>query len=104
MTQQSRNLYEPKMAVLEEVRDEIQDVKTFYWHFENQNDQKTFRAFMPGQFAQVSIFGAGEIPLSLPPSPTEDRLFFTTRKVGNVTAAMHQLKAWRPLRSAGPLR
>jgi len=92
MTHESRNLYEPKMAVLEEVRDEIQDVKTFYWHFENQDDQKAFREFMPGQFAQVSILGTGEMPLSLPPSPTEERLFFTARKVGNVTAAMHQLK------------
>jgi NAD(P)H-flavin reductase len=80
------------MAVLDEVRDEIQDVKTFYWHFENQQDQQSFRSFMPGQFAQVSVFGTGEMPLSLPPSPTEDRLFFTTRRVGRVTAAMHDLK------------
>jgi len=92
MTHHPRNLYEPKMAVLDEVRDEIQDVKTFYWHFENPQDQQAFRSFMPGQFAQVSVFGAGEIPLSLPPSPTEDRVFFTTRKVGRVTAAMHELQ------------
>jgi NAD(P)H-flavin reductase len=92
MTQHPRNLYEPKMAVLDEVRDEIQDVKTFYWHFEHEQDQQAFRSFMPGQFAQVSVFGAGEIPLSLPPSPTENRVFFTTRRVGRVTAAMHDLK------------
>jgi NAD(P)H-flavin reductase len=92
MTLHPRNLYEPKMAVLDEVRDEIQDVKTFYWHFENQQDQQSFRSFMPGQFAQVSVFGTGEMPLSLPPSPTEDRRFFTTRRVGRVTAAMHDLK------------
>jgi len=30
------------------VRDEIQDVKTFYWHFEDKDDQERFRAFMPG--------------------------------------------------------
>ncbi len=47
---------------------------------------------MPGQFSMVSIFGSGEIAISLPPSPTEDKLFFTTRRVGKVTAAMHTLK------------
>ena len=92
MTPQCPNIYRPNIAVLEEVRDEIQDVKTFYWHFENPEDQRAFQSFMPGQFAQVSLFGVGEIAISLPPSPTENRLFFTTRRVGSVTAAMHQLK------------
>ncbi len=86
------NLYRPSIAVLDEVRDEIQDVKTFYWHFEDPGEQEAFRSFMPGQFSMVSVFGSGEIAISLPPSPTEDRLFFTTRRVGKVTAAMHALK------------
>ncbi len=101
---QTQNLYEPKMAVMDDIRDEIQDVKTFFWHFENPEDQKAFRSFMPGQFAQMNVLGAGEIAISLPPSPTEDKLFFTTRKVGSVTAAMHADEARRPLRRARPLR
>ncbi|MCU0609556.1 MAG: FAD/NAD(P)-binding protein, partial [Chitinispirillaceae bacterium] len=60
------------------------------------------RAFMPGQFAMVSIFGAGEIAISLPPSPTEDKLFFTTRTVGSVTAAMHKLKPGDKFAVRGP--
>jgi len=87
-----QNVYQPKMAVMEDIREEIQDVKTFYWRFENPEDQKAFKTFMPGQFAQMSVFGGGEIAISLPPSPTEDRLFFTTRRVGSVTAAMHAMK------------
>jgi NAD(P)H-flavin reductase len=78
--------------VVDEIREEIQDVRTFHWHFEDPSDQDKFKSFMPGQFAMVSIFGSGEIALSLPPSPTEDRLFFTSRRVGKVTAAMHGLK------------
>jgi 5,10-methylenetetrahydromethanopterin reductase len=37
-------------------------------------EQAAVRKFLPGQFAQVSNFGAGEFPASLPPSPTEEEL------------------------------
>ncbi|MFH0919783.1 MAG: FAD/NAD(P)-binding protein [Fibrobacterota bacterium] len=96
------NVYKPALAVIDEVLDEIKDVKTFYWHFVEPADEKLFRVFMPGQFAMVSVFGAGEIAISLPPSPTEDRLFFTTRKVGSVTAAMHNLKPGDRFAVRGP--
>jgi NAD(P)H-flavin reductase len=86
------NIYLPKTAVVDRVEDEIPEVKTFYWHFEDDADQQAFRRFRPGQFAQVSIFGFGEFPASLPPSPTEDETFFTVRAVGSCTAALHQLK------------
>jgi sulfhydrogenase subunit gamma (sulfur reductase) len=86
------NHYEPKVAVLDRIVDEIRDVKTFYWHFEDPAEQAAFRRFMPGQFAQVSVFGAGEFPASLPPSPTEKETFFTIRKVGSVTGALFALK------------
>lgn len=96
------NVYLPSIAIIDEVRDEIKDVKTFFWHFQNPADTATFRAFLPGQFAMISIFGAGEIAISLPPSPTEDLLFFTTRKVGSVTAAMHNLKKGDTFAVRGP--
>ena len=86
------NVYLPKIAVLDRVVDEIVEVKTFYWHFVNPADQAAFRKFRPGQFAQVSLFGSGEFPASLPPSPTEKETFFTVRTVGSCTAALHQLK------------
>ena len=99
---QTQNIYEPQWAVMDDIRDEIQDVKTFFWHFENPEDQKAFRTFMPGQFAQFNVLGAGEIAISLPPSPTEDKLFFTTRKVGSVTAAMHAMKPGDRFAVRGP--
>lgn len=88
----TENVYLPKIALLDRVVEEIADVKTFYWHFEDQAEQAAFRKFLPGQFAQVSVFGAGEFPASLPPSPTEEELFFTVRRVGTVTAALHALR------------
>lgn len=87
------NVYLPKIAIVDRVADEIPEVKTFHWHFENPADQKSFGDFRPGQFAQVTILGVGEFPASLPPSPTESETFFTIRRVGSCTAALHQLQA-----------
>ena len=86
------NIYLPKMAVLDRVVDDIPEVKTFYWRFEDPAAQAEFKHFRPGQFAQISLFGVGEFPASLPPSPTEDETFFTIREVGSCTSALHQLK------------
>jgi NAD(P)H-flavin reductase len=96
------NVYLPKIAILDRVVEEIADVTTFYWHFEDPAEQAAFRKFLPGQFAQVSVFGSGEFPASLPPSPTEDELFFTVRRVGSVTAALHALKPGDTFGVRGP--
>lgn len=86
------NVYLPRPAVLERVHDEIADVRSFYWRFVDPADDAAFQGFLPGQFAQVSIVGAGEFPASLPPSPTENERFFTVRRVGSCTSAMHELQ------------
>ncbi len=102
MSASTDNIYLPKLAVLDRVVDEIHEVKTFYWHFEDPEVQRNFRNFRPGQFAQVSLFGAGEFPASLPPSPTEDETFFTIRTVGSCTAALHALKPGEKFAVRGP--
>jgi len=88
----AENVYLPKIAVLDRVVAEIPEVKTFYWRFQDPAEQQPFRRFRPGQFAQVSLFGVGEFPASLPPSPDEDETFFTIREVGSCTAALHRLR------------
>jgi NAD(P)H-flavin reductase len=98
----TENVYLPKLAVLDRVVDEIHEVKTFYWHFEDAEEQRKFRQFKPGQFAQVSLFGAGEFPASLPPSPTESETFFTIRTVGSCTAALHAMKPGEKFAIRGP--
>lgn len=98
----TENVYLPSVAVLDRVVSEITDVKTFYWHFEDAAMQKAFHNFRPGQFAEVSLFGTGEFPTSLPPSPTEDETFFTVRKVGSCTSALHDLKPGDKFAVRGP--
>jgi sulfhydrogenase subunit gamma (sulfur reductase) len=102
MNSQPENVYLPRLAVLDRVVDEIAEVKTFFWHFEDPAAQERFRQFRPGQFAQVSLFGVGEFPASLPPSPTEEASFFTIRQVGACTAALHQLKPGQKFGVRGP--
>lgn len=99
---QPENIYLPKLAVLDRVVDEIDEVKTFHWHFKDEREQAAFRRFRPGQFAQVSLFGTGEFPASLPPSPTEDEVFFTIRRVGSATDALHKLKPGDEFGVRGP--
>jgi NAD(P)H-flavin reductase len=98
----TENVYLPKVAVLDRVVSEISEVKTFYWHFDDPAEQRAFKRFRPGQFAQVSLFGVGEFPTSLPPSPTENETFFTVRQVGSCTSALHQLKPGDKFAVRGP--
>ncbi len=46
---------------------------------------------MPGQFVQVSVFGYGEVPISICSSPTRtpDRFELCVRPVGGVTKALY---------------
>lgn len=98
----TENVYLPKLAVVDRVVPEIDQVKTFYWHFQDPAEQRAFQSFRPGQFVQVSLFGVGEFPTSLPPSPTEAETFFTVRQVGSCTSALHQLRAGDKFGVRGP--
>ena len=86
------NIYLPKVAVLDRVVQEVAQVQTYFWHFEDAAEQQKFGRFLPGQFAEISLFGIGEFPASLPPSPTESETFFTIREVGSCTAALAKLQ------------
>lgn len=99
---QPENIYLPKTATIERVVDEVEDVKTFFWRFDDPAEQEAFKRFMPGQFVMLSVFGAGEMAISLPPSPTETETFFTVRKVGRVTAALHELRPGAAIGVRGP--
>jgi NAD(P)H-flavin reductase len=58
---------------------------------------------LPGQFAEVSVFGIGEAPISISSSPTQDGSFqMVVRKTGNVTRAMHGLKPGDKVGIRGP--
>ena len=58
----------------------------------------------PGQFVQVSMLGIGECPISVCSSPTRRDYFeLTVRRVGAVTAAIHEIAAGDMIGIRGPL-
>jgi NAD(P)H-flavin reductase len=91
----------PETATIEDIKDEIRDVKTFYMSLDNKELDKNFK-IKSGQFIMCTVFGAGEFAVSLPPSPENDRFHLTVRKVGSVTNALHELKAGDKVGIRGP--
>jgi NAD(P)H-flavin reductase len=57
----------------------------------------------PGQFVMISLFGIGEIPISISSSPTKYGSFeICVRAVGKVTRALHRLEAGDEVGIRGP--
>ena len=58
----------------------------------------------PGQFVGVSVLGVGEAPISISSSPSRSNGSFElcVRKVGSVTAALHNLKPGQTIGIRGP--
>ena len=97
------NLYIPKIAVVDKVTDETPDTKTFLLRFEDEECAKSF-TWEPGQFAEVTVFGAGEAPIGFASDPNEKSFFeLTVEDRGKVTGAMHQLGEGEKVGIRGPL-
>ena len=91
----------PEVATIVEIKDEIQDVKTFYLKFDNPDIDKNFK-IKSGQFVMLTVFGAGESAISLPPSPENDRFHLSVKRVGKVTDALHKLEVGDKVGIRGP--
>lgn len=91
----------PEIAVIDEVREEIEDVRTFFFSFEDPGVARSFR-IKSGQFVMCTVFGAGEFAVSLPFSPEGDRPHLSVRRVGKVTRALHELRAGDKIGLRGP--
>jgi len=97
------NIYLPKLAVIDEIRPETADTKTFRLHFSDADAAKSFE-FKPGQFLEASIFGVGEAPFGFCSNPnTKDHFEITVRATGSVTNAMFELKPGDTLGIRAPL-
>ena len=93
------DIYRPEMATV--VRSEPMTALERF--FELKLDSGKELGHLPGQFAEVSIFGIGEAPISISSSPTQNDSFqMVVRKAGNVTRAMHSLKPGDNVGIRGP--
>ena len=97
--------YLPVLVRIDDIIDETEDkrLKTYKLRFIKPGDEKAF-IYLPGQFAELSIAGKGEIPVGIASSPTEEgSLTFTINRMGVVTTHLHNLKMGDRLGIRGPL-
>lgn len=87
------NPYLPDLATIIDVVEETRDIKTFRVVLDNEERMKAF-SFMPGQVAQLSVFGTGESTFVINSPPTRmDYLQFSVMATGEVTNRLHTLSA-----------
>lgn len=81
----------PSVATILKCRVETPDTMTFALRLRDPVEREQFR-FQPGQFLELSVFGAGEAPFCFASSPTRaENIEVTVRRCGHVTDALHEL-------------
>ncbi|MFH0771987.1 MAG: FAD/NAD(P)-binding protein [Candidatus Omnitrophota bacterium] len=97
-----KNEYTPFSAVIEDIKEETVDTRTFRVRFTDKNLADNFQ-YKQGQFMELSVIGAGEAPISITSSPSRRGfLEFTIRAMGKVTKSIHNLKKGDTLYLRGP--
>lgn len=95
---QKSSIYLPEVATLLK-KYQMTNVDSFF-EFELKNRPL---GHLPGQFAEVSIPGIGEAPISISSSPTHDNKFqMVIRNVGTVTNAIHAMEPGEYVGIRGP--
>lgn len=90
----------PELFRIERLKQETEDTFTLSLV---PPDESAKVSFLPGQFNMLSVFGVGEVPISISGNPSEtSRLEHTTRRVGVVTKAMGLLKPGDAIGVRGP--
>jgi sulfhydrogenase subunit gamma (sulfur reductase) len=100
-----QNPYIPIPVDVDKVITEVvtKDIKTFRFTFVNKEDEERF-TYLPGQFAELSIFGKGESPIGIASSPTQPGyLEFTVQRAGVVTSELHSIEEGFRMGVRGPL-
>ena len=93
------DIYRPETATV--LRSE--PVTALERFFEFKLDSGRELGHLPGQFAEVSVFGIGEAPISISSSPTQNGSFqMVVRNAGSVTRAMHALETGDKVGIRGP--
>lgn len=99
--QSCEGTYMPHVAVIKEIVEETRNIKRFYLQYEDSNLHETFE--LRGQFFEITVFGVGEIAISIPfASDHSDGFDFCIKKVGKVTSVLHQMKVGDKVGLRGP--
>ena len=93
-----KDIYLPRLATVEQAK--LLNETELYLRLAMNSEPLDY---VPGQFVEVSLAGVGEAPITISSSPTRKGYFeLVVRKVGNVTNAIHKLKAGNKIGIRGP--
>lgn len=94
------SLYQPHLSAIARVEEETPDTRTYFL----AADALAWRdAYRPGQFVELSVFGAGEAPFCLSQSPTRaGYIEVTVRRTGSVTNQLDSYRAGDVVGLRGP--
>jgi NAD(P)H-flavin reductase len=82
----------PHNAKIIKITNLTHNTKLFEIKFEDEHVNDFFD-YQPGQFVLLTVFGVGEVPISITSSPTKRGSFeLGIRMVGNVTKKLHSMK------------
>lgn len=95
------NIYLPQLAVITDIIVETRNIKRFIMEFEDLKLHEKHK--FNGQFYEITVFGVGEIAISIPFSPSLKNSFeFCIKKAGKVTEAIHNMKIGDKVGLRGP--
>jgi sulfhydrogenase subunit gamma (sulfur reductase) len=98
----NKNVYLPNLVTIEKITAETPDVRTFKLVFQDEDVRENF-TFRAGQFAEYSLFGAGEVTFCIASSPTrKGYIECTYRGVGRVTEMLRNLEVGDTMAVRGP--
>ena len=93
--------YTPQVAIITDIIQETKNIKRFFLQYEDKSLHKNFK--FSGQFFEITVFGVGEIAISIPFSPSQTDIFdFCIKKAGKVTDAMHEMVVGDKVALRGP--
>jgi sulfhydrogenase subunit gamma (sulfur reductase) len=102
MSLRSEKLFLPDVAEIVAIRSETRDTSTFTFRFCDAEIRKDF-TWKPGQFIELSVFGAGEAPFGFASSRVEgEDPLVTIRSTGQLTAALHAMEIGTQVGIRGP--
>ncbi len=96
------SIYVPEIATITKIEQMSPSEKLFDIKIDDPESQKAFD-FLPGQFVELTVFGLGEAPFSIPSSPNNKDFFqLCIRDAGNVSGALHRMKPGDKIGIRGP--
>jgi sulfhydrogenase subunit gamma (sulfur reductase) len=96
------SLYAPFIATITDIKKLTQTEKQFTIKIDDAKKRKEFH-FLPGQFLELTVFGIGEAPFSIPSSPNNKDFFeLCIRNIGSVSGALHRMPVGSKVGIRGP--